>query len=263
MSKGRLVVLAVVAVAVLVFLLSAQARANRRKEGERILARYVEVTGGQQAYQSIKTQVIRGSGTFMGKPIVLAEYRAASGNLLAIMSSKDRFAKDPVDITEGTDGTNAWRISNQRPEVLIGSRKLDCLREAAIDRDARWRDFFKSVECVGTTDFAGRQCYKVIMVPLDGDPRTRYYDTDSYYLLGEESSPYIPGAAPQTALQIYEDYRKYGNIMLPARQTVRIGPVEMTAKIEEVVMDREIPDEQFATPPAIKILLVGLPAYMK
>jgi hypothetical protein len=39
--------------------------------------------------------------------------------------------------------------------------------------------------------------------------------------------------------------------------------MEMTALIEEVIVDREIPDEQFATPPAIKILLPGLPAYMK
>ena len=115
----------------------------------------------------------------------------------------------------GTDGKTAWVIANRRPEILIGGRKLDAIRNAAIDGDVRWRDFFTSAECMGTVQYAGRTCYKVVMTPEVGSDKTRYYDTKTNYLLGEEYDMAAPrGTTPPRIVKTFEDYQSFGGIML-------------------------------------------------
>jgi hypothetical protein len=259
MSTGRKIVLALVVIAVVVYGIRAHGRAKRRKEGARIVDGYVQATGGAAAYQAIRTMVIRGKGTFMGKPVSVEEYRAAPCQYYAVL-----WRESEESITTGTDGATAWAISNRRPEILIGGRKLDCLRNAAIDGDVRWRDFFDSAECVGMAEYAGRKCYKVIMTPKIGSDKTRYYDVGTNYLLWEEYAMTAPlGTTPPTLVKTFEDYRPFGKIVIPARQTETVNNVEMTVTVEDVSANVEIQQEQFAIPGPVKILQVGLPGYLK
>jgi hypothetical protein len=259
MSTGRKIVLALVVIAVVVYGIRAQARSSRRKEAARILDGYVQATGGATAYRAIRTMAIRGKGTYLGKPVTIQEYRAVPCQSHTVL-----WQEDEDGVSMGTDGKTAWVISNRRPEILIGGRRLDAFRNAAIDGDVRWQEFFTSAECVGTTEFAGRTCYKLIMTQEIGSPKTRYYDTQTNYLLGEEYDMVVPrGKTPPRIVKTLGDYRPFGGVVLPTRQTEKVQGYEVDLTIEDVAINVTIPQEQFALPDAVKILQVGLPGYLK
>lgn len=236
--KYLLVLLAVLAVGGAFLAGPLRQAARRRALAEEVLNRYVEVTGGREAYQSIRTMVIRGYGSLGGRPMTMQEYRAVPGRYYAV-------ADVPAigTIEQGAEGNIAWTAIHTKPKLLTGEARMKVLCDAAIDHDIRWRDFFSSAECTGTEQFAGRQCNKIVMTPRDGDPIIRYYDVETGYLLGQE------GAGQQIRLS---DYRQHGGIMLPTHLTMQMGGAQMDVTVGEVEINQDIPDFRLALPPEIK-----------
>lgn len=97
-----------------------------------------------------------------------------------------------------------------------------------------------------------------------GSPKTRYYDVETNYLLGEEYDMVAPlGKTPPRIVKTLGDYRPFGGIILPTRQTEKMQGYEVDLTIEDVAINVNIPQEQFDLPSAVKILQVGLPRYLK
>jgi hypothetical protein len=116
---------------------------------------------------------------------------------------------------------------------------------------------------MGTVDFAGRQCHKVIMKPRSGEPRTRYYDSQTGLLAGEERIVMAAAAGSQTQVLTCDNYRKFGGLLIATRQTFKMGDVDATVTVEAVEMNQTIPDEQFARPRAVELLLTAMPGYQR
>lgn len=259
MGRGKIVLLVIVLVGVGIFGILQKGKADRRKQGAQILDAYVQATGGPQAYQAVRTLMIRGEGTLMGKPVAIQQCWASDPpRTFAMMSgeSGDGFIR-------ATDGTVAWVINDMRPDVLLAGDREDVLRDAVIDHDVRWRDFYKSAECMGTVNFAGRQCHRVVMTPRSGEPRTRYYDPQTGLLAGEERVVTVPGSGSQTQVLTCDNYRKFGGLLIATRQTVSMGNLDATATVQSVDINQPIPDEQFARPKAVELLLTAMPGYQR
>lgn len=257
MSRGTVVLLAVLFAGMAVFGIVAKGSADRQKKAAKVLDRYVEVTGGAQAYASIQTLIISGKGTFDGKPVEFEECRSAPSQYHGVMSN------DEMALVETTDGTVAWTISGPKPNVLVGDSRAFMLWQAAIDRDVRWRDFFRSAEYKGTVDFQGKTCHKVVMTPREGKPRTRYYDVQTDLLVAEESVAPFRNIEPVTIVKTFDNYRKYGDILIPTSETEKVSNKTITLTVGSVQLNPRIPDEVYQQPSSVKMMLVAMPGYLR
>ena len=215
-----------------------------------ILDKYVEATGGAKAYESLRSAVTHSKGSAMSMPVTLEEYMASPTRCYS------RLNMGPLGTVEqGTDGRTAWTIQGGQAQVLEGNDREEMLREANLLKDVQWRDLYKSAKCTGVVDFEGHKCYKVVMTPNKGAKRTRYYDVRTGLLVGQETVEEISGAENVSAVQIYDDYRKFGPLMYPAKAIVRAGGVDVLLNVENVEWNVEIPADRFDLPAAVKAQL--------
>lgn len=257
MSRRLIVLMVIVFTGMAVFGVVSSRSAERKKRGAQILDSFVQATGGAMAYQSIQTMVITGQGSFDGDKVDIDEYRSAPSRYYASMSNKK------LDIVQGTDGAVAWTTRNNRTDVLVGDSRADMLRYASMDGDVRWRDFFKSAEYMGTATFANKTCHKVVITPNEGKPRTRYYDCQTSYLVGEEGMLYARDLPPQPYTKTYDGYASYGGVLMPTRTAFQAGGHQISATIQQVVVNSKVPDEQFERPQAVKLQLIAMPGYLR
>jgi hypothetical protein len=140
---------------------------------ESVLDRYVQVTGGKQAYEKRKTEIAHGT----------VEYAA-----IGVKGSLTRYAAEPdkyyasLDIEglgkveTGVTGAIAWENSAiLGPRVKTGVERAEAIREGNMNSTVNWRKLYPKVENAGIETVDGEQCYKVVMTPAEGRPMIGYY----------------------------------------------------------------------------------------
>src|SRR5579872_672248 len=144
---------------------------------ESILDRYVQVTGGKQAYEKRKSEIAHG----------MVEFPA-----LGIKGTMTRYAAQPdkyyytVDIAAigkmetGVTGSIAWENSALLgPRVKSGVERAEAIREGNMNATVNWRKLYPKVESQGIETIDGEDCFKVVMTPAEGQPIIGYYQKKS------------------------------------------------------------------------------------
>ena len=216
-----------------------------------ILDRYVQVTGGKQAYTSRKTEIAHGT----------VEYTA-----LGVKGSITRYAAEPdkyyatLDIEGlgkvemGVNGQIAWEnTAILGPRLKSGAEAAEAIREGNLNATVNWRKLYPKVETTGIETIDGEECYKVVMTPAEGQPMTGYYQKKSglQVRLSTISTTQM-GDIPVDL--IASDYKDFGGILEPAKVIQKTGPQEFTITLERVEVNPAIPAEQFALPAEVRKL---------
>jgi hypothetical protein len=219
---------------------------------ESVLDRYVQVTGGKQAYQKRKSEIAHGT----------VEYAA-----IGIKGSLTRYAAEPdkyyaaLDIEglgkieTGVNGQIAWENSAiLGPRVKTGIERAEAIREGNMNATVNWRKLFPKVENAGIETIDGEACYKVVMTPAEGQPMIGYYQKKSglQVKLTTVSTTQM-GDIPVE--MIATDYRNFGGILEPAKVIQKAGPQEFTMTLERVEVNPAIPAETFALPAEVRALV--------
>jgi hypothetical protein len=222
-----------------------------------VLDRYVQVTGGKQAYEKRKTEIAHGT----------LEYAA-----LGIKGSITRYAAEPdkyyasMDIEGlgkvemGVTGQVAWENSALLgPRLKTGVERAEAIREGNMNSTLNWRKLYPKVENAGIETIDGQECYKVVMTPAEGQPMIGYYQKKSglQVKLTTVSSTQM-GDIPVEL--IASDYKNFGGILEPAKVIQKAGPQEFTITLERVEVNPAIPPEQFALPAEVQKLVDQAPA---
>jgi hypothetical protein len=217
-----------------------------------ILDRYIQVTGGKQAYEKRKTEIAHGT----------LEYTA-----IGIKGSMTRYAAEPdkyyatLDIEGlgkvemGVQGQIAWEnTAILGPRVKTGVERAEALREGSLNSTVNWRKLYPKVETAGIETIDGEECYKVVMTPVEGQPMIGYYQKRSglQVKLTTVSSTQM-GDIPVE--MIASDYKNFGGILEPAKVIQKAGPQEFTMTLERVEVNPAIPPETFALPPEVRKLV--------
>lgn len=210
-----------------------------------ILDRYIQVTGGKQAYEKRKTEIAHGT----------LEYTA-----IGIKGSITRYAAEPdkyyasLDIEGlgkvemGINGKIAWENSALLgPRVKSGVERAEAIREGSMNSTIKWRTQYPKVETAGIEVIDGEECYKVVMTPDEGQPLIGYFQKKSglQVKLTTTSSTQM-GDIPVE--MIASDYKDFGGILEPAKVTQKSGPQEFTITLDRVEVNPVIPAERFALP---------------
>jgi len=219
---------------------------------ESVLDRYVQVTGGKQAYDKRKTEIAHGT----------LEYTS-----LGIKGSITRYAADPdkyyasLDIEGlgkvemGTSGGVAWENSALLgPRVKTGVERAEAIREGSMNSTVNWRKLYPKVENAGIESIDGEDCYKVIMTPAEGQPMIGYYQKKSGLQVKVTTvSTTQMGDIPVEL--IASDYKDFGGILEPAKVTQKTGPQEFTITLDSVEVNPAIPPARFALPAEVRKLV--------
>lgn len=219
---------------------------------ESILDRYVQVTGGKQAYEKRKTEIAHGTVDFPA---------------LGIKGSMTRYAAQPdkyyytVEIAAigkmetGVNGAVAWENSAiLGPRVKGGVERAEAIREGNMNATVNWRKLYPKVENAGIELIDGEECYKVIMTPDEGKPVIGYYQKKSglQVKLSTVASTQM-GDIPVE--MIASDYKNFGGILEPAKVTQKAGPQEFTMTLDRVEVNPAIPPETFALPTEVRAIV--------
>lgn len=220
--------------------------------GEKILGKYVEATGGKEAYEKIHNRVVVGA---FGVP--------QAGHQVSVTTYSARPNKKYVridyetmgTIEKGSNGEFAWEKTPMGgPRLLVGQEKDEFLLGATFDPLVNWETVYKKVECTGTDDIEGRQCYKVVMTPFSKNLQTFFFDTDSFLLVKSETS-FSLETGDVTSESYGYNYKEVDRILIAhTSKTLTMGQ-EMIMTIESIKHNVKFEIDPFTLPEEIKELI--------
>jgi len=214
---------------------------------ERVLDRYVEVTGGRDAYAKHKSIAIKGT-------IEVLKF-GVTGTMETYSVAPNRLSATIVLSNYGTtrqvyDGTHAWSSDPLNgTRELSGTELATIKRQAAFNADVNWRELWKSAELVGTQNVGDRPANVVKLTPKDGEgnPQTNFYDAETGLLVRTETVVDTP-AATLPVVVLFSDYRPVGGIKIPFVSEQQLPTVTLKAVSTEVTFDTKIDEAVFAKP---------------
>ncbi len=238
-------------IAVVLMLAGASAFGADLPSAESLLDRYVEVTGGKQAYAARKNEVARGTMEYaaMGLKGKVVRYIGETGGYRATIELPGIGAMD-MGFKDGV----AWQDSVLAgPRILSGAERAEAMKDATLDAEYRWRQLYSKAETAGEEAVNGEDCYRVVMTPMGDDPETWYFSRKSGLLVKLASVTNTQQG--DLAMEIFfSDYKDFGGVLKPSKETQKAAGQEFTLTLDSVEMNVEIPASQFDLPAGVAAL---------
>lgn len=221
-------------------------------DAEVILDRFVEATGGLEAYNRIKNRVMESTFEIpqMGIKAKITSCHSKP-NLIYVRMVSDQMGT----VESGSNGDVAWEQSMMMgPKIKEGDERADALRDALFDPQAYWRDVYRKVACVGIETVEGKLSYKVIMTPEIGNPQTFFFDKDSNFLIKVEWIAALQmGTIP---IEVFlGDYREVDGISMPHSAKLKLMGQERLMTTTRVEHNVKLPEGIFKLPEEIQALM--------
>ncbi len=232
----------------------AASQAEKLPTGDAVLAKYVEASGGLAAFQALKTRIVNATMEIPSASVVLTLtiYAAAPDRMYTIAESDATGT-----IESGSFDGVAWETSANRGAVVkAGGERDDALRDAIFDRLARWKEYAKSAECIGSGMIDGKPVYKVRITPKIGSPQTVSFDQGTGLIAQSESQVESP-AGKLTLITKPSDYRKVDGVTLAFTNRVTIVEIgqDRIVTVNKIDHTTPIPASRFTLPAEIKALV--------
>ena len=222
---------------------------------EKLIEKFIEVSGGLEVWENQK--VMKATGSFsmpaMGISAKIEVYKQVPDKIHTTIIS-DAFG----NMEEGFDGTVAWEKSMMTgSKIKTGSELAMVRRSAQFNPWAVWKDFYQSATNVGQEMVDGVDCYKVEMIPNEGEgePELNYFAIDSGLLI-KTSSVLVNEMGRITVDAYMMDYRETDGVLAPFKvRQVLMGMQEMVLAFDEQTFNAEVPEGAFDLPEDVKALL--------
>jgi hypothetical protein len=233
---------------------AAQVDRNDLPDARQILRKYVEATGGEEAYRNLRTQ--RATGTFN---LAMA---GMQGRFEMFQKTPDKFLV-MVDLPgmgqlqNGVNGDIAWSVDPMSgPRLLEGEELRAAKREADMNIYLEPEKHYEKMEVKGTEEVRGSKAYHVVMTPREGrNPVEAYFDAESGLLVKQVVTQHGPMGEIK-AENYLEDYRETadGKFKQPHKITTRAAGQEFVITLERIEVNAEIEDNRFEPPAEVKRL---------
>jgi hypothetical protein len=229
---------------------TAPAVATDLPTAEAVLAKYVAATGGQAAYDSIKSRAAEATMTLkeMGLNATIS-IRQKPGKAI-IVTNIPGIGESKVGMVDKVIWANDQM---QGPRLITGAEADSMIAQLDLSEKI---DFsrYESSKIVGIENVGGSDAYKMEMVNKSGQPETRFYDVASGLLVKQINI----AASPMGELQVesimsdYQDTKPIKTAMKTVQKMQGMTPEMSTTKIEHNV---EIDDAIFAVPAEVQALI--------
>lgn len=216
---------------------------------EWVLERYVTATGGREALLRHKSMTVH------GRNYEPATRREVSG----VFYNKDGKFLQVVTLPAGKslsgyDGHTAWDLDSHGKVTI---EQGDVVKSIARDADMYYHlhvmQYFRSMDVIDVQTFNGRPCYHLKGVNNWGKQNEQFYDKETGLLVGYAFNTAWRGGNG-AATQVFEDYRDFGGVRMPTKNTTRDGDDVSAFTIASVTWD-DVPDSVFELPAAVRAKL--------
>jgi hypothetical protein len=221
-------------------------------EAEKILDRYVEVTGGKEAYAKHKSEIETGTLEYpaQGLKAKITRYAAEPDHYLASVEITG-IGKMDTGVTDGVAWDNSLVLGAR---IKSADEKALALREATFNATLQWRKLFPKVETTGLETVDGEACYRVLLTPAEGRAETRFFSRESGLLL-KATTVAVTQMGEVPVEMWFSGYKEFNGVRTPSVITQKAAGQEFTITIESVRVNEEIPAGRFAFPPEIRTIL--------
>lgn len=240
---------------VLLLLVPSMLWAEELPAAEKIIDKFIEATGGLDAWKGHTAMKAAGSFSMpaMGITAKLQVLKQAPDKIYTLIES-DAFG----NMEEGFDGTVAWEKNMMTgSKVKTGSELAMSKRNAQFNPWAVWKDYYQSATTLAVEKVEEVDCYKVEMLPNEGEgePEMVFFAVDSGLLL--KSSSVIVNDMGRISIESFlMDYRDSEGILTPFKvRQVLMGVQEIVMSFDVQTFDVEIPEGTFDLPEDVKALL--------
>jgi hypothetical protein len=219
--------------------------------GASLMDRFIERSGGADAYARAKNVSMNGTVELAGRNLNGSVTVVQEG--LKSYTVIDLPGLGPVE--EGFDGETAWSASSlQGPRILDGDEKIAVKRASSLASMSAWRDIYKEARTTGSEDVGGKPAWKVEMTPSEGKPETFYFDKASGLLVRITTILGTPvGDIPsETTLS---DYRMVDGIQTSFTMTQKAMNQDIVMHFDKIAYNAPIPKGRFDLPAGVKTLL--------
>lgn len=217
---------------------------------ETILGQYIEATGGKAAYDKVNNRSSRIAFHIVGTGITaeMTLVQARPNKMYTVLE-----AQEIGKIESGTDGDVAWERSTKGgARIKEGLEREEALREAFLDKLARWKEIYDKAECTGVEDVLGSPAFRVVLSPKTGSPAVLFFDRTTRLLVKVIVTISTPGG--ELAVENYpSDYRWVDGILLAHTIRVKIGPEERVMTVQSIQHNLELAPETFQPPASLKV----------
>ena len=223
---------------------------------EEVLKKYVEATGGAEAYEALKTQ--HASGTFsmpaMGMEGKFELFQEQPDKFLALVTLPGM-----GEIQTGLSGKTGWRTDPmQGPRLLEGEELKSLTRDADMRAVLKPQDHYDSMEVKGIEDVNGEKAYHLVFTPKGGgNAIDAWYSVESGLQLKTASTQETPMGEVkfENQLQDYKAIGTDGKLMQPHKIVTTGGGAEYIVTLEKVETNIELPANRFEPPAEVKQLI--------
>ncbi len=219
----------------------------------KVIGRFVEAIGGEQA--------IRNQGARQGRGSLSIAAQGISGTVEAFVAPPNRsLMKIELGglgvVRTGYDGKVGWIIHPAMGPLVLNGRMLEQMQQQADMLAALHPEkYIASAETVEGTEFEGRRCYKVKITTHSGEEYVEFFDVETGLLSGTVRKQASPMGEIET-ISILSDYRSVNGVLIPMKLTQRLLGMEQVFEMTEFVA-ADLDDSVFALPPEIQALLEG------
>jgi hypothetical protein len=223
-----------------------------------VMDKYVEATGGQEAYAKVTSRIVQGQLEMPGRGI--------SGTMVTAMRRPQNFYSEINTAAgrhrRGSNGKTVWVMEpGQDPRILTGLEKVLAIRDGTIDRFAHWRELAARLEYAGEEEVDGKRCAKIVLTyrMIDPDvkesPVTIYVDRATHLITQYTTEVMRPNMLANVTA-VLDDYREADGIRLAHKMALKTNNVEYTVTLKRVGSNVPLAPEQFVLPREIQELLV-------
>jgi len=218
--------------------------------GESLIERYIDRSGGTEAYAKAKNMAMNGTVEMPALNITgtVAIFEEGEKSYTAM-----EFA-GIGKIEQGFDGETAWENSAlQGPRILEGDEKLSAKRAATLSLITSWRDVYKDAHTLGAEDIDGKPAWKVEMTPKEGKPETFYFDRDSG-LLVRISAVFSTAMGNISTESTMSDFRSIDGILTPFAMTEKAMSQNIVMRFKTIDYNVTLAKDRFDLPAPVKAL---------
>ncbi|SYZ74752.1 conserved hypothetical protein [Candidatus Zixiibacteriota bacterium] len=227
------------------------AQTTNHLSGPEIMAKFIEGTGGQAAYDKISNRITWSTLDIedQGMKIAITTYAAKPNKILIVMDIPG-VGKVERGMSEGV----VWERTPKGAAIKTGREMQEGLRDALFDKFAYWRKAFDDVKYAGADTVDGHPCYIAIMTPRIGDPLTVHFDQTSG-LIREIDFAVNPKSGPVSVSLTMSDYRRVDGILTAFETRLRMMDEERVMIVDSVKQNTNIPDSLFSLPSDVRALM--------
>ncbi len=206
---------------------------------EKVVANYIEATGGAKNWAAIKDIKQTSEGNIQGMPLVMNVWRKPRKMKVELSMMGNVAYKLMVNESNGY-----MEVQGQK-QALEGDELKSAVNSADFQLETKYAEMGYKLELNGVEKVNEKDAYVVKITSPYGDQSTEYFDTKTFYKLRTIELQEAAGQQVQNVTD-YDGYKEVnGGIKLPFKTKLSLGPQKVDMETKDVKINSGIDDSEF------------------